>query len=79
MTPVAPVTVYNLVLERHAAVRCAGVEIESFHPGKNAGERFDSQLAALFMAMFPHLKGFADFGPIAHARLAADGDALAAA
>lgn len=79
VTPVAPVTMFHLVLEQHAALRCAGIEVESFHPGKNAGERFDAQLAALFLALFPQIRGFADFGPLAHARLAGESDTLAAA
>ncbi|MBS0564568.1 MAG: Hint domain-containing protein [Proteobacteria bacterium] len=72
VTPVAPVTVYHLVLSRHAALRCAGVEVESFHPGKDHAERFDPQMAQLFLAMFPTLKSFADFGPLALPRLSAD-------
>ncbi len=72
VTPVAPVTMYHLVLARHGSLRCAGIEVESFHPGKAPTERLDPQLAALFLAMFPQVKGFADFGPMAHARLASD-------
>ncbi len=80
ITPVAPVTVFNLVLEHHGAMRCAGIEVEAYHPGKAPSERFDSELAALFLAMFPHLRGFADFGPMAHPRLSAAAvDGLAAA
>jgi hypothetical protein len=72
VTPVAPVAMYNLVLERHGSLRCAGIEVESFHPGKNAAQRFDTQLAELFMAMFPQMTCFADFGPMAHPRLSSD-------
>ncbi|MCV2865514.1 Hint domain-containing protein [Defluviimonas sp. WL0075] len=69
VTPIAPIPVYHLVLERHGSVRAAGLEVESYHPGNAAGEAMDSQLASLFLALFPHVKGFADFGPVAHRHL----------
>ena len=72
VTPVAPVAMYHIVLARHGSLRCAGIEVESFHPGKDYAERLDPQLAALFIAMFPHLSGFGDFGPLAHPRLSSD-------
>ena len=72
VTPVAPVTMFHLVLERQGSLSCAGIEVESFHPGKSAADRMDPQLAALFIALFPQMKTFADFGPMAHVRLAAD-------
>jgi hypothetical protein len=69
ITPMAPVSMYNLVLERHGSLRCAGIEVEAYHPGRDYAERFDPQLAALFLALFPTIRCFADFGPLAHARL----------
>lgn len=80
VTPVAPVSVYHVVLAHHGALRCAGVEIESYHPGKDLAERFDPQLAQLFLAMFPNLKDFGGFGPLAYPRLTAEeADEVAAA
>lgn len=72
VTPVAPVTMFHLVLERQGSLSCAGIEVESFHPGKNASDRMDPQLAALFIALFPQMTCFADFGTMAHPRLAAE-------
>lgn len=69
VTPVAPVTVFHLMLERHGSVRAAGLEIESFHPGGDLFDRLDPQLATEFLSLFPHLKGLAEFGPMAHPRL----------
>jgi hypothetical protein len=69
VTPVAPVAVFHLVLEHHGSIRAAGLEIESFHPGGDMGDRFDPQLSAEFLGLFPHLRGFAEFGPMAHSRL----------
>ncbi len=72
VTPIAPMTMFHVVLENHGSLACAGLAVESFHPGKKISEKLDPQLAALFIAMFPQMKTFADFGPLAHARLAAD-------
>ena len=72
VTPVAPVAMYNIVLARHGSLRCAGIEVESFHPGKNHNEKFEPQLAALFIAMFPQISSFSGFGPMAHPRLSND-------
>ena len=71
VTPVAPVTVFHLMLERHGSVRAAGLEIESFHPGGDLFDRLDRQLATEFLGLFPHLKSLAEFGPMAHPRLSA--------
>lgn len=72
VTPVAPIAVFHIVLERQGSLSCAGVEVESFHPGKGLADRLDPQLAALFLAMFPQMKSLSDFGPMAHARLSDD-------
>lgn len=70
--PVAPVTMYHIVLERHGSLSCAGIEVESYHPGKAISERLEPQLAALLLALFPQMKTFADFGTMAHPRLSLD-------
>lgn len=72
INPVSPVTMFNLVLARHGAIKCAGIEIEAYHPGKAPTERFDAELAQIFVALFPTMKGFADFGPMAHPRLSSE-------
>ncbi|MCV2869545.1 Hint domain-containing protein [Defluviimonas sp. WL0002] len=69
VTPIAPVPVYHLVLERHGSIRAAGLEVESYHPGSGIAEMMDTQLASLFLALFPQVKGFADFGRVAHGQL----------
>jgi len=72
VTPVAPIAVYHIVLARHAVLRCAGIEVESYHPGRDHAERFDAQLGQLFLAMFPMMKTFSDFGALSLPRLSAD-------
>lgn len=70
--PVAPVTVYHVVLCHHATIACAGIEVESFHPGRDFAAKIDIELQAMFVALFPMFQGLADFGPLAHARLSLD-------
>lgn len=69
VTPTATIMVYHVMLRRHASIRTAGIEVESFHPGHGFGEIIDPQLAGLFLSLFPNVTGFGDFGPMAHIRL----------
>jgi len=71
VTPVAPVTVFHLMLERQGSIRAAGLEIESYHPGSDISDRFDAQVSTELLGLFPQLKSFAEFGPMAHPRLSA--------
>lgn len=71
VTPIAPITVYHIVLERQGSIRAAGLEIESFHPGARMGDGFDPQVAQIFLSLFPHLRSIADFGTPAHPRMSA--------
>ena len=72
VTPAAPISVYNVVLRRHGSLRAAGLEIESFHPGSNISDRMDAQLSAQFLALFPQLRSFVEFGPMAYPRMTRD-------
>lgn len=69
VTPVTPVTVYHIMLERHGSIRAAGLDIESFHPGAGLQNRLGPDLSQRFLALFPHLQSFSDFGAIAHQRM----------
>lgn len=71
VTPVAPVTVFHMMLERQGSFRAAGLEIESYHPGSDITDRFDAQVSTELLSLFPHLRSFAEFGPMAHPRLSA--------
>jgi Hint domain len=72
VAPVAPVTVYHLVLSAQGSLRAAGLEVESYHPGTGFAELIDPQLSGLFLSLFPQIRTFADFGPVAHPRLTAE-------
>lgn len=69
VTPIAPMAMYHVVLEQQGSLVCAGMEIESYHPGRNISERLDPQLAQALLSLFPTMKTFCQFGPLAHPRL----------
>lgn len=69
VVPVAPVTVYHLVLEHHGSLKVAGLEVESYHPGEGVEQMIDPRMLSLFEAQFPQVERLADFGPLAHPRL----------
>lgn len=71
VTPVAPVSVFHIVLERQGSIRAAGLEIESFHPGARMADGFDPQVAQIFLSLFPHMRSLSEFGALAHPRMTA--------
>ena len=71
VTPVAPIPVYHLVLERQGSIRAAGMEIESYHPGGRMLDGFDPQVTQIFMSLFPHMRSIGDFGHLSHPRITA--------
>lgn len=69
VTPVAPVTVYHVVLARQGSLRVAGLEVESYHPGEGLAEMVEPRMLSLFGALFPQIENLSDFGPLRHPRL----------
>ena len=63
LTPPSPVRTYHVMLERHCAIRAAGLEVESYHPGDHATETVGRNLLSLFLSIFPHVETPEDFGP----------------
>ena len=68
ITPPRPVTVYHLCLDRHASIKVAGLEMESFHPGLGLEQRIGPNALSLFLSLFPHTRSLDDFGPLAYPR-----------
>ena len=69
VAPAAPITTYHVVLDRHAALRVAGVEVESYHPGLGLEQLVDPRMIELFLALFPNIRRIEDFGELALPRL----------
>lgn len=68
VTPPSPVQLYHLALARHAIIRAAGVEVETYHPGPHAGADIGPNTRAVFLSMFQHVSEFKDFGDMAFPR-----------
>jgi hypothetical protein len=80
ITPPRPVTVYHLCLDRHATIKVAGLEMESFHPGPGLDRQIGPNMLTLFLSLFPHITSLDDFGPLARPRATRDTlDSLTAA
>ncbi len=69
VTPVAPVQVFHLCLDRHDSVVANGLAIEAFHPGRVSDLRLSDDLFALYLSLFPHVTRVADFGDLALPRI----------
>ncbi len=72
ITPQRPVTLYHLCLHRHATITAAGIEAETFHPGRGFQSYLRQNMLSLFLSFFPHVNVPSDFGPLAHPRVRAN-------
>lgn len=68
VTPPTPVTLFHIVLDRHATVRAGGLECESFHPGTDVMRQLSHADRDQFMSLFQHIGHISGFGPLAHPR-----------
>jgi len=68
VAPPTPVRMFHLCLTRHAAIMANGVEMETFHPGADAGRSVSHSVRDRFLGMFPRISHLSDFGPLAHPR-----------
>ncbi|MBL3586769.1 Hint domain-containing protein [Rhodovulum sulfidophilum] len=66
---VRPTRVYHLALNGQQVLMANGVEVESYHPGDNAGLLIDNGNRPRFLSLFPHVSGFGGFGPMQVPRL----------
>ncbi|SFT98172.1 Hint domain-containing protein [Sedimentitalea nanhaiensis] len=70
--PPTAVELFHICLPRHAVIRVAGLEFETYHPGPDALRTLSPAMRAVYLNLFPHIDQCADFGDLAHAR-AGDG------
>ncbi len=68
ITPQRPVKVFHICLARHATIQAAGLDAESYHPGKDVAKTTGPNMLQLFLSLFPHVEQIEDFGPMAHPR-----------
>ncbi|MGR3500762.1 Hint domain-containing protein [Pseudaestuariivita sp.] len=78
VTPPSPVRLYHIATKRHAVIHADGIAVETYHPGRFNGEGLGINTRSLFLSMFPHITGFADFGSLAYPRKLGEDDLHAA-
>lgn len=71
--PPTAVELFHICLPRHAVIRVAGLEFESYHPGAIAARSISHAMRNVYLDLFPHISQLCDFGDLAYAR-AGDGD-----
>lgn len=71
--PPTPVQMFHLCLPRHAVIRVAGLEFETYHPGLSTARTISHAMKSVYLNLFPHIDTMADFGTPIHAR-AGDGE-----
>ena len=69
VTPQRPVSVYHICLDRHAIIKAAGIDMETYHPGNGFERTMGHNALTLFMGLFPHLTRPGGFGGTQHTRL----------
>lgn len=67
--PPRPVATYHLCLDRHAAIKVAGIALESYHPGPDLHRQMGPAMLSVFLSLFPHIRTLGDFGPLAYPHL----------
>ncbi len=68
ITPPSPVSLFHIGLERHAIIRAAGLDLESFHPGASLLRDLRHNARVLFLSLFPHISDEHGFGPLCQPR-----------
>ena len=79
MSPPTPVRLFHIGLRRHAAIVAAGLEVESYHPGRDPLQHMSPTLSSVFMSLFPHVSTLTDFGPLRLMRVPDENGDLTAA
>lgn len=68
VTPAGTVQLYHLMVRGHTTLRIGGLDIETYHPGKSAGQALGKSMRALFLSMFPQIEALEDFGHVSMTR-----------
>lgn len=72
VVPAGTVQTYHLMTRRHTTFTIGGIEVETYHPGKSAGQSMGQNTRALFLSMFPNLNQLEDFGQVSLTRTTRD-------
>jgi len=72
VNPVSPTRVYHLACENHEAIRAAGLEVESFHPGPETPLSLPEEMMRVFLRFFPYADSLRSFGTLSMPRVTAE-------
>ncbi|MEP5762849.1 MAG: Hint domain-containing protein [Litoreibacter sp.] len=71
VSPMSPVTLFNLAFDRQATIIAGGLEVESYHPGPYSMSLMDDDMTYSLLRLFPHVRNLAAFGEQSTERLTA--------
>lgn len=63
VTPISPVSVFNICLDKQSTITANGVEVETFHPGSHSDAMLDDEMTMSLLRLFPFHRGLEGFGP----------------
>ena len=69
ISPISPVKVFHILLDGQHIIQAAGMEMESYHPGRRDALGLSNNSLSVFMELFPMLSDLGDFGPMRTPRL----------
>lgn len=72
VTPVSPTRVYHLACESHEAIRAAGLDVETYHPGPETPLSLSEEMMQVFMRFFPYAESVRSFGTLNMPRVTQD-------
>ncbi|MEO0991637.1 MAG: Hint domain-containing protein [Pseudomonadota bacterium] len=72
VTPFSPVRVFHLLVEGQQVLTANGVEVESYHPGRQDSFAAKAHLKQNLLSLFPQASSLADFGTMRVPRLTPD-------
>jgi hypothetical protein len=71
--PPTPVQLYHISLPRHAIIKIAGLEFETYHPGISSIRAMSDAMREVYLGLFPHISRLTDFGQQVFPRAGEDG------
>lgn len=71
--PPTAVQLFHICLPKHAIIKVAGLEFETYHPGVNAVRTMSHAMRSIYLGLFAHIDKLTDFGAQSFPR-AADGE-----
>lgn len=62
VSPMSPVSLFNVAFDRQATIKVNGLEVETYHPGPYGETLMDDEMMYSLLRLFPHVRNLSDFG-----------------